>query len=291
MNTPVRKLSTAIPNPPEDRSFGCILQELGKLQAADTERVLQLQVARGLRFGEAARELGLITEADIQQVMARQFGYRYLQPGEERFSSELVAGFEPFSAQTEMLRTVRAQLVQRWFGTGRKALAVTSLEPADRASLLAANLAVVFAQLGKRTLLVDANLRHPGQQAIFHLNGRKGLSDVLVGRADAEAIVNIAAFDALFVLPAGTLPPNPQELLSRDRFVQVHDKLVSQFDVVLFDVPSFSVAPDALAVAGRSGGALVAARKDASRLADLRVMREQLVQAGAAIVGSVVVDF
>jgi protein-tyrosine kinase len=291
MNPPVRKLSAAIANTQDDRSFGHILQEQGKLKPADIERILKLQASRGLRFGESARELGLITNADIQQVMAHQFDYRYLQPGQEKFSSELVAGFQPFSPQTEMLRAIRAQLMLRWFSSGHKALAVASPQPADRSSLLAANLAVVFAQLGKRTLLVDANLRHPSQHAIFHLNGRKGLSDVLVGRADAEAIVNIAAFDSLFVLPAGTLPPNPQELISRDRFAQVTDQLATQFDVVLYDVPSFSVAPDTLAVAARAGGALIAARKDATRLAGLRVMREQLAQTGAEIVGSVMVDF
>lgn len=291
MDARVKNTPTALPGAVENRSFGRILQDLGKLQAADVERVLLIQSERGLRFGEAARQLGLISDSDIQQVMARQFDYRYLQPGQEKYSSDLVAAYQPFSAQAEMLRAIRGQLVSRWFSAGHRALTVVGSHPSDRASLLAANLAVVFAQLGKRTLLVDANLRTPSQHAIFHLGSRKGLSDLLVGRAGPEAIVNLPAFESLFVLPSGSLPPNPHELLNRERFAQVYEKLTTQFHVVLCDAPSFTLAPDSTAIAARTGGVMVVARNDHSRASDLLAMKEQFSICGAEIVGSVMVDF
>jgi capsular exopolysaccharide synthesis family protein len=158
-------------------------------------------------------------------------------------------------------------------------------------SIFASNLAVVFSQLGEQTVLVDANLRSPRQQEVFALNPRQGLSDVLAGRADLDVIARVASFVDLSVLPAGTLPPNPQELLSREAFRNLNTQLESRYDVVLYDVAPFASGVDAMAVAGRAGGVLLVARKDHTRMAALSHMAGQLAEAGAEVVGSVVVDF
>ncbi|GEM_PF-6338423 len=197
-----------------DSNIGRILLDMGKISAADAERILLMQKEKGMRFGEAAQALGLVTEADIEQVLAHQFDYPYLRPGQGGFSPELVAAYRPFDAQVEMLRGVRSQLMLRWFGSGRKTLAIASVNPDDGASMFTANLAVVFSQLGEKTLLVDANLRSPQQHRIFNLPSGQGLSDILADRAELDAISRIAPFIDLSVLSAGTLPPNPQELLS-----------------------------------------------------------------------------
>lgn len=273
-------------------SIGRMLLESGKLTPEDAERVLRLQKERGIRFGDAAQLLGLITEADIQQVLARQFDYPYLQPGQGKYPAELVAAYQPFSAQVEILRAVRSQLMLRWFAAGRKALAVASINSGEGASLFSANLAVVFSQLGERTLLVDANLRRPRQHEIFNLGNKQGLSDVLAGRAAAiDVISKVESFVDLSVLPAGTLPPNPQELLSRASFGELSDSLVSQFDVVLFDTAAFSTGADTLAIAARAGGVLLIAHKNNTRMADINATGEQLGRIGAEVVGSVLVDF
>ncbi|HZV65184.1 MAG TPA: chain length determinant protein tyrosine kinase EpsG, partial [Telluria sp.] len=146
-------------------------------------------------------------------------------------------------------------------------------------------------QLGEQTLLVDANLRTPRQQEVFALKPRQGLSDVLAGRADLDVIAKVPAFADLSVMPAGTLPPNPQELLSREGFRNLNLQLEHRYDVVLYDLPPFAVGVDALAVAGRAGGVLLVARKDHTRLANVSRMAEQLTEAGGEVVGSVVVDF
>jgi protein-tyrosine kinase len=282
---------TADQPPPADSSMGMLLQAAGKLNAEGAERVLRMQKELGIRFGEAAVRLGLVTEADIQQALARQFAYPYLLKGESALAPTLVAAFEPFSAQVEALRAIRSQLMLRWFRRGRHALAIVGVDPADGVSIFASNLAVVFSQLGEQTLLVDANLRSPRQHEVFALNPRQGLSDVLAGRADLDAIARVPSFVDLSVLPAGTLPPNPQELLSREAFRNLNRELESRYDVVLYDVAPFASGVDAMAVAGHAGGVLLVARKDHTRMAALAHMAGQLVEAGAEVVGSAVVDF
>jgi chain length determinant protein tyrosine kinase EpsG len=283
-----------VPNVParngRDSSIGGLLLESGKITPENAERVLRTQKELGIRFGEAAIRLGLITEEDIQQVLARQFDYAYLQRGTGNFSDRLIAAYQPFGAQVETLRAIRSQLMLRWFARGRKALAVVSISPDDGASLFAANLAVVFSQLGEQTLLVDANLRTPQQQEMFGLQTRQGLSDVLAGRAGLDAIARIDSFVDLSVLAAGTLPPNPQELLSRASFGAFADQLASRYDVVLYDVAAAVYGADAIAIAARVGGAVLVARNNQTTLADLAVFGEQLTNSGVEIVGTVLND-
>src|ERR1700739_1810787 len=158
-------LPTSTPSLPArgDSSIGGLLLESGKITPENAERVLRMQKELGIRFGEAAQRLGLITEADIEQVLAQQFNYHYMPRGTGAFSDKLIAAYEPFGQQVETLRAIRSQLMLRWFARGRKALVVVSVNPEDGAAIFAANLAVVFSQLGEQTLLVDGNLRTPQQ--------------------------------------------------------------------------------------------------------------------------------
>jgi len=274
-----------------DSSIGALLLESGKITPEAAERVLRMQRELGIRFGEAAQRLGLITEGDIQQILARQFDYPYLQRGEGGFSPFLVAAYDPFSAQVEALRAIRSQLMLRWFARGQKALTIVSVDEGGGASLFAANLAVVFSQLGEHTLLADANLRAPTQHTIFDLKARAGLSDLLAGRADLEAIAKVESFVALSVLAAGTLPPNPQELLSRNSFTTLNRQLEAQYDVVLYDAPALTSGADAMAVCARSKGVLLLVRKNHTQLAAVDALAEKIKHSGAEVVGSVMVDF
>jgi protein-tyrosine kinase len=276
--------------PSADSSIGGMLLESGKITPDDAETVLRMQKELGIRFGEAAQRLGLITEADIQQVLARQFDYPYLQQDEGAYSKKLVAAYQPFSRQVETLRAVRSQLMLRWFSR-RKSLVLVGVDAGDGTSLFAANLAVVFSQLGEHTLLVDANMRHPGQSEIFDLKGQLGLSDILAARADLDAVQRIGEFVDLSVLPAGTMPPNPLELLSRHGFADLNNRLEARYDVVLYDAAAFAHGADALALAGRVGGVLLVARRNKTLIDDINVVSDQVVQAGAEVVGSVLVDF
>jgi len=270
--------------------IGELLLEMGKLTRDELDRINILQQTSGMRFGETARKLGLVMEADILEALAVQFGYPCLQAGQKAFSQDLVAAYQPYSQRVEALRALRSQLVLRWFHRGNKVLAVVAANPGDGCSNLAANLSVVFAQLGERTLLIDANLRDPSQRDIFNLNQRKGLSDILIGRADMDVITKIESLAGLSVLGAGTVPPNPQELLGRNGFDALINKARDQYDVVIVDTPPAVLTSDAQAVAARCGGALLVSRLNQTRMADLANVRDQLLICDVQVVAAIVND-
>lgn len=274
------------------RSLGGILIDSGLLKPEDAERVLLVQKEHNLRFGDAAIRLGLLTEADIQYALSRQFAYAYLRksPGDKKpVSDELVAAYEPFSARVEQLRAIRSQLMLRWFdkADNRQILTIVGTERGEGRSNLAANLAVVFSQLGERTLLVDADLRNPRQHELFFLENKIGLSTVLSGRSREEAIVRIPDLAGLCVLPAGPVPPNPLELLNRLNFDEFMLQVKATFDVVIIDTPAMSVAEDAAMIAVRTGAALAVAQSSQTRVAAFGDLVQGLMNAGVNVVGSV----
>lgn len=274
------------------RPIGAILIDSGILTPESAEHVLQLQKAAGLRFGEAAVRLGLLTEADIRFALAQQFDYAYLRAydRDKAVSEELVAAYQPFSPEVEQLRALRSQLLWRWLnkaGERRKCLAIVGPARGEGRSYLAANLAVVFAQLGQRTLLIDADMRAPRQHRLFGLDNKAGLSSLLGGRLEVEAVVPIPAFADLAVLPAGPIPPNPLELLNRPALDQLLAATRSRYDLVLIDTPSAESGADASMIALRAGAALAVARRHQTALAAFADLAESLLAAGVNVVGSV----
>ena len=276
-----------------DRSIGAILIEAGRLKGEDVESILRLQREQGLRFGDAAMQLGLITLADIELALSRQFDYPYLLRGQSAVSEEVVAAYAPFSPQVEAMRALRGQLMLRWFDTDvdHKALAIISGARKEGRSFIAANLAVVFSQLGEHTLLIDADLRNPRQHQLFSLDNRAGLSAVLSGRGGRDAIQRVPSLPDLSVLPAGALPPNPSELLGRPFFSQMLHDLAKEFDVILLDTPAAAENTDAQTATTRAGSALVVVRKNASRVWQVRGIADNAVQTDVTIVGTVFNDF
>jgi protein-tyrosine kinase len=284
-------VSVAPGAPRANRSIGAILIDSGVLTPEDAERVLALQKEQGLRFGEAAIRLGLLTEADIQYALSRQFSYAYLRASGEKkpLSDELVAAYQPFSPRVEQLRAIRSQLMLRWFDKAeqRQVLTIVGTESGEGRSYLAANLAVVFSQLGERTLLIDADMRRSKQHEYFLLQNKVGLSTVLSGRSRDEAIIRITDLAGLYVLPAGPTPPNPLELLSRMNLEEFLIHVRATFDVVIIDTPALSTGEDAALIAVRTGAALAVARAGQTRVSAFNDMVQGLMNAGVGVVGSV----
>lgn len=271
-------------------SIGALLLDDGKISPSDAERIIALQKQKGLLFGDAAKELGLINDDDIQKALANQFDYPILTSLDENFSRELVAAYQPYSAEVEALRAVRGQLMLRWFNENQKTLALVSPSQGEGRSHLAANLAVVFSQLGERTLLIDADLRQPRQHKLFKLQGLYGLSDVLGGRADLSVVTQIPSFRDLSILPAGTIAPNPVELISRD-FKNCLQQLQTHFDVILIDTPPADQGMDAQIITSYCGGALLLARQHQTRLHDLNQLKQDLFETGSQCLGAVITNF
>lgn len=204
-------------------------------------------------------------------------------------SSELVVARDPLHPRAEELRALRTQLLIRWAQAriGRRVLLVASAAPREGRSYVAANLAVAFAQLGERTLLIDADLRAPSQHRIFDAPGAAGLAAILSGRAGRGALLPMPRLGALSVLPAGTCAGNPQELLLGPALAGLLDKLAGEFGVIVIDSPPAKLYADAQCLAFRAGSVLLLGRRNRTRVADVKHAARELAATGARIVGTV----
>jgi len=274
----------------EDRPIGQILIDMGKLKPGDVPRIFALHRERNLRFGEAARKLRLVKDEDVQYALSIQFNFPYLKRGQAALGPELVVAHDPFSPLAESMRDLRTQLMLKWLDAERKLLAIVSPCAQDGRSYLAANLAVVFAQLGEKTLLIDADMRHPSQQRIFGLSKGLGLAHVLSGRAGIECAELVPYFESLSVLAAGTVPPNPLELLSRPGFEQLLVAARKQFSVVLIDTPANAGRSDAKLVCARADSVLMLARRNHTRMAHLESLRRAVADLNVPMLGTVLTD-
>jgi chain length determinant protein tyrosine kinase EpsG len=279
--------------PVSDRAIGDLIREARNLTAEQVEQILEYQKSKGVRFGEAAIALGYASADDVLSALSQQFHYPYAPEEMRRVSPELVALNQPFGHQAEAFRAIRSQVTSRVFSNTdeRRALAVISPETADGKTFFAANLAVTLAQLGGRTLLVDADLRGPRQHEVFNLENNAGLSAILSGRAEAQVIRQIPGVPSLFVLPVGTTPPNPLELVERPAFGLLMRELCSKFDYVIVDTPAAIYGADFLAIAARCGAALVVARKDASRIQALEDLVSSVGDTPTRLAGVVYNEF
>ena len=299
LNTDVE---TAPPAPPPrdsraagaDRSIGDIIAEIRNLSAEQVEQILRYQQEHDVRFGEAAVALGLASSDDVLFALSLQFNYPYAAEPQRKASPELVTLNAPFSHAAESFRSIRSQLMMRnAFETGsvRRALAVVSTSAGDGKTFFAANLGVALAQLGTRTLVVDADLRGPRLHEVFNLPNRAGLSGILAGRTESQVVQQVVSVPGLFILPAGVMPPNPQELVERSAFGLLMRELVGKFDHVVVDTPAAQYGADSAVIAARCGAALVLTRKDESRVEAVQSLIGDLGGTPAAIAGVIVNEF
>lgn len=277
-----------------DRAIGSIIAEARGLTPDDIGRVLGYQREKGIRFGEAAIALGLASSDDVLHALAQQFHYPYAPEERRNRSPELIALNQPFSTQAEAFRGMRSQIMMRvWSETNapRRALAVVSPNTGDGKTYFAANLAISLAQVGGRTLLVDADLRGPRQNQVFGLTNGAGLSGILSGRGNSQVVQQVPGVSSLFVLPVGVAPPNPLELLERPVFALLIREFIAKFDHVVVDTPAAMYGADASVIAARCGTALVIARKDATRIGALQNLVAMLSNGPAMLAGVIMNEY
>ena len=276
-----------------DRLIGSIIAETRNLSAEQVEKVLLHQREKGIRFGEAAIALGFASADDVLFALSQQFHYPYAAEDQRKANPELVALNSPFGVQAESFRAIRSQIMMRLFNEGqdRRAIAVVSPDSGDGKSFFSANLAVTLAQLGGRTLLVDADMRGPRQHQIFGISNNAGLSGILSGRAEAKVIQQVPGVPSLFILPVGITPPNPLELVERPAFGLLIRELLSKFDHVVVDTPAAQYGSDCAVIAARCGAALVVARQNKSTVSSLEELVSNLAETPAKLAGVIFNEF
>lgn len=277
----------------QDRSIGDIIRQTKNLTQEQVDAIVEHQRAHGLRFGEAAVALGLANDSDVVFALSQQFHYPYT-PDERRSTNlELVLASQPFGKQAEAFRAIRSQLMMRVFSSSepKRALAIASPDSGDGKTFFVANLGVALAQLGGRTLVVDADMRSPRLHQLFGIPNGSGLSGILSGRQEDNVIYQAPDIPSLYVMPVGVTPPNPLELLERPAFRLLIGELLRKFDHVIVDTPAQGHGSDAAVIASKCGASLLLARKGVTKVARLEELVSTINACGSKLVGTIVNEF
>ena len=196
-----------------------------------------------------------------------------------------MAAFGSRHPLVEGLRDLRSQVALHWMKKepSRNSLALISARRGEGKSFVAANLAVLFSQMGRRTLLVDADLIHPTQHHLFNINNRLGLSSVLGGLTGLEVAQPIPRLGALTLLTAGPMPPNPRELLSRPRLASLLALAGKSYEVVLVDTPSAALT-DAQIITRHVGATVLVSRLNVATVGEVAALTASLDNLLGAVV-------
>ena len=206
---------------------------------------------------------------------------------QERTIPELPVRDNPLNPISEVYRMLQANLKFLSSDQPPKVILVTSSVPQEGKSTVSANLALAMAQLGRRVLLIDADLRYPVQHHIWQLTNAAGLSDVLVVQAEFETTVN-KVMDHLDVLTAGVIPPNPLALLDSKRMASLIEYFAQNYHFVIIDAPPLVIAADALTLGKMTDGVLLVARPRVVDAVSATTSKELLERSGQNILGIVV---
>ena len=230
----------------------------------------------------------------IEEVLRRQVSQRrelVLWEGPKlKPSHQLIVAHDPGHPRSESIRSLRTELVLRTRNLRTGILALLSPCAAEGRSQLAAELAIAFAQLGRRTLLVDADLRRPRQHVLFGAENDIGLAQALV-EGGAVHLHAIQGLPQMALLTSGVLPPNPVELLSGMRFEQLTVEWRRNFEYVILDTPPAAESSDAIAVANAAGNVLVLSRANVTPFSALKEMSRRLETTHTRTLGAVIGRF
>lgn len=204
---------------------------------------------------------------------------------------DLIAHTHPMSSASENLRAIRTNLMFMAADHPIRTLAVTSGSPREGKTTVAINLAISVAQSGKRVLLVDTDMRRPRLHHAFGVDSRSGLTNILVGEASVSDVVRTTVVPGLGLLPCGPIPPNPSELLHRERFQQFIAEAEKAYDFVIFDSPPLGPVTDAAVLGPQVDGVLIVVKSQKTTMESLSNVLRQLSDVGATVVGGVINGF
>ncbi len=199
----------------------------------------------------------------------------------------LVANKNSGAEASESYRTLRTNIRFSTMGRSSKILLVTSAGSGEGKTTTATNLAVSYSQENKKVLLIDCDLRDPSLQTVFPRSNKRGLTDVLSGQCGLEAAVSATAISNLSVLTAGTVPPNPSEILGSEKMQELLTELAAYYDVILIDSPSALEVSDAQILGTMSDGVVLVAHQGKVTKEQLKRVKRGMDHVNAHILGVV----
>jgi len=200
---------------------------------------------------------------------------------------EIITQLEPKSTIAEAFRTIRTNLLFSSPDIEKKVLLITSVLPLEGKTVLASNLAITFATMGKNVLLIDADLRRPRIHTVFDLERTKGLSAFLTG---GESLIKNTDIPGLKVITSGALPPNPAELLNSKKMKEFLERARAQYDLIVIDSPPILSVTDPAILATFSDGVVVTIRASSTPRPPIKRGIQQLSEVGGKVLGCVLND-
>ena len=199
---------------------------------------------------------------------------------------ELLPQTKPRHSISEAYRSLRTALLLS-SAHQLRVVALTSAHSGEGKTATAANLAVVMAQLGRQVLLIDADLRKPRMHRVFNLSNREGLVHCLTGGEPLEQLIQPTGVNGLFLLPSGTIPPNPSELLASDRMRELLEVAQRRFDLVIVDTPPLLAVTDAAVLGSMVDGVVLCLHAGRVQRGEAVASSDRLRVSGARVLGTV----
>jgi protein-tyrosine kinase len=262
------------------------LVRLGRLNDEAVARIATLQREINAPFAKAASKLGLLTRDDIETAIGVQHGFIREGEGEGRLPKSLVIVRRPQSREAEQFRALRTRLLTSKEGESIGLFAIAAHGVADGADHVALNMAASFAQLRKRVLILDADLRADRLSRAFSLEAAPGLSETLNGECDIRKAIRPTIVANLSVLTAGATDGDSHELLASEALRLTLEYLRCAFDAVIVMTAPFGPVADAQFVWAAAEKAFVVARRHKDRLPELKDLNVALRQVGASVIGA-----
>lgn len=219
-----------------------------------------------------------------------KFGFKRNQEDQESQKNGvmLVTYAEPKHVVSEQYRIVRTNIEFAAAALDKcQVVMFTSSTMSEGKSTVSANVAVTWAQAGKKVLLIDADLRRPTVHATFRKLNLDGVTTVLTGKSKPDEVVEETFVDNLSIIPSGPIPPNPSELLNSRRMSDLLDWARGNFDIVVLDAPPVLAVSDVQVLVPKTDGVVIVTKIGQTQKSDLRRTVEVLNLAKAKILGSV----
>ena len=210
--------------------------------------------------------------------------------------SEIVVVENPKSPEAEMFRNLRTNIQFMNADSDKKVMLVTSTIPGEGKSYVSANLAAAFAQLDKKVLIIDTDMRKGRQYSLFNLRPRPGLSNFLSGVVDNDFIgekdnienyIQETEVENLYLISAGSVPPNPSELLVSKKMKNIIELLIKKFDIIIFDAPPCLIVADALILARLVDFTILVTAQNVTKIEDLNKAKTAIENVGGKLAGVV----
>jgi tyrosine-protein kinase len=253
--------------------------------------ILALLVATGVAFVWEKYDDRVKTPEDVEKVAGLPTIGTIIRMPSERGRKEfyrLATLLFPRSVAAEAFRTIRTNLEFASLDKPLGTITVTSSVPGEGKSVVSGNIALAFAQAGRRTILVDADLRRPGLHNLFGIPNNAGLTDmVLSDNADVASVAQRTEEPNLRVITSGAVPANPAELLGSHRMAVILQRITAEADLVVLDTSPVGIVTDGALVAARSDSTLLVVNPDRSSERMVRKAREALAHVNARVVGVV----